>query len=549
MAPLIVLLLLSVSLLTPAFSWANPAATVSNPPVEGTPYEVPQPKGSTEITRYNQFVSAFNQGITFKKANQLEQALVSYEKAYAAWPCLDAAEAILGVLHASEQWDRLSQRIQQFPQTVAYQPLRNFYSASWVEEQGRIAFKTQQWALALQQWQLAEQQLQPLQTDSHFGPRVQQWQEALQHNIQAAQNNQVSSSKREQFIKETLEQENKGLYFTGLGERRRIDFVWNTAYLPLRIYAKPRDSIDGYDPQWQPLIQQALNEWQQKSEGLITFTMVPTEDLSDITIRWIASLNEADKSNEEPQKIGLTSTRFLGDSILTADIDVATHLPTGEKPSSDSIYATLLHEVGHALGLGHHSANSNDVMSPIQTARNNAIEQGLSLGDLTMLKSQYGSPAPHVVLANRSSAPRSDRLWAQEQLVLASNLMKKNKFKKAMVLLQKTDALLPNMPAVQLPLMVCYVQRKKTKPLEALVSHWQTQEPNSPMTAMAQGYLEERLAHKAFSMWEWKKAIAHFSTAIIYFDRVPKTSVYSEQARSSASIARRNIAIAQYNGR
>ena len=127
--------------------------------------------------------------------------------------------------------------------------------------------------------------------------------------------------------------------------------------------------------------------------------------------------------------------------------------------------------------------------------------------------------------------------------------MKKKKYKKAVVLLEKTDTILPNMAAVHFPLMVCYLQRKKTKQLETMVANWQTREPNSPMTAFAQGFLEERLAHKAFGAWNWQKATLHFSNAAIYFGRVPNTSVYYEQAQNSALTARKNIATAQDNAR
>ena len=118
--------------LIPSLTWGNPSESASNVPKVGTPYEVPKPKTPTEIARYNQFVNAFNEGSAFRKAGQQEQALASYEKAYAAWPSLEGAEVILGVLDSTHQWEALAQRLTQFPQTPAYKPLRDFYTASCV---------------------------------------------------------------------------------------------------------------------------------------------------------------------------------------------------------------------------------------------------------------------------------------------------------------------------------------------------------------------------------------------------------------------------------
>jgi predicted Zn-dependent protease len=66
----------------------------------------------------------------------------------------------------------------------------------------------------------------------------------------------------------------------------------------------------------------------------------------------------------------------------------------GAEPSLDTLYATLLHEMGHALGLGGHSPSPADVMYGRVNA---AGRPELSERDRTTLRALYARPNGHRV--------------------------------------------------------------------------------------------------------------------------------------------------------
>ena len=64
--------------------------------------------------------------------------------------------------------------------------------------------------------------------------------------------------------------------------------------------------------------------------------------------------------------------------ITFAEIDFATTDIKGKVFDDSDIYATAIHEIGHALGISGHSDNPKDIMYPVSSKENSGQ---LSEGD------------------------------------------------------------------------------------------------------------------------------------------------------------------------
>ena len=64
----------------------------------------------------------------------------------------------------------------------------------------------------------------------------------------------------------------------------------------------------------------------------------------------------------------------------------------GQEPALDVIYGTVLHEMGHALGLAGHSPDSDDVM-----ALSVRVGRSLTARDRATLRALYAKPNGHRV--------------------------------------------------------------------------------------------------------------------------------------------------------
>lgn len=130
---------------------------------------------------------------------------------------------------------------------------------------------------------------------------------------------------------------------------------WNV--MPLKVYIAPMKfySKQGQDSKYRGFVKQALDEWHKVSNGKVSFVLVDNLLSSQINIEWKRVERKAlgmcyfqyDKLNRlysAEVQIGLT------EGLVHAD-----YMDEGE------VYHTILHEIGHAIGLGH-SPFKNDIM-------------------------------------------------------------------------------------------------------------------------------------------------------------------------------------------
>lgn len=130
------------------------------------------------------------------------------------------------------------------------------------------------------------------------------------------------------------------------------------ASFPLNIYIEPKKQKSS--------VQKAFDQWQTKSNKLVSFNFVNSPDKADITVDFKDKLEST--STKESFIAGYSTPLYKGIHISKSDIHILTIDPETQKEFGDDfIFATTLHEIGHSLGFVGHSPNSNDVMSATTT--------------------------------------------------------------------------------------------------------------------------------------------------------------------------------------
>lgn len=133
---------------------------------------------------------------------------------------------------------------------------------------------------------------------------------------------------------------------------------WEITDFPLKIYVK-ENSSSYYKSVYKNYVKYALDVW-RKADDRINYTIVNSKRDADISVLFIEDLGE--KYNEN--YLGLTEYDMnRGKVIGYSKVQISLKKFGDEIVSDGEIKATIIHELGHAFGLGH-SDNEYDIMYP-----------------------------------------------------------------------------------------------------------------------------------------------------------------------------------------
>lgn len=158
---------------------------------------------------------------------------------------------------------------------------------------------------------------------------------------------------------------------------------WKPEDYPIKVYIKI-DSNSGYRSSFCNYINYAFNLW-HKADSRISFLYALNEQDAQIII-WFEN-NLMDKYEDE--YLGLTNYETgKKKEIKKVVVEIGVHKYNNIRVSGGEIKITIIHELGHALGMGH-SDNPTDIMFPyIDTTVDSKMNyQELSSADIAAIKS------------------------------------------------------------------------------------------------------------------------------------------------------------------
>jgi tetratricopeptide (TPR) repeat protein len=140
--------------------------------------------------------------------------------------------------------------------------------------------------------------------------------------------------------------------------------MWPSEELPIKVYISPSTGVYGYRPVFKTFVIRSLDTWCTASGKKLNYKLVDDPNKAAIKVSWTRDELSMHENNRTRQKAGLTTPMLdANQKILNEDVRIRTvHGFDPKKLITDGECAsTCMHEVGHAMGLGH-STCCSDIM-------------------------------------------------------------------------------------------------------------------------------------------------------------------------------------------
>jgi len=189
-----------------------------------------------------------------------------------------------------------------------------------------------------------------------------------------------------------------------VGQLRSQDycFTWPRKRLPLKVYISSGSGIFGYRPSFDALITRALDTWCDASGKKLDYVLVNDESKACLKVKWTPDALPATTNHPNVLPVGLTEPDLESvEQLREALISIRTVDPYETKRTLEAgeCASVAMHEVGHALGVGHSTCMS-DIMYFRSSYRQNGLPSMRDKATITRLYDSY----PQLNFVPRSKA-------------------------------------------------------------------------------------------------------------------------------------------------
>lgn len=163
---------------------------------------------------------------------------------------------------------------------------------------------------------------------------------------------------------------------------------WPADRMPLKVCIVPASNVQGYNPAFNQVLIKCFQDWGNSSGGKVSFKGSDDQKSADILCTWTSDTSkfmntaEAGETTVYGSKNGIQHVTI---QILTVPHPMSPGVPLSE----NRLRWICLHEIGHALGLGGHTRNPQDIMfysTPLAEVR-----KELTPRDCNTIQSLYSS--------------------------------------------------------------------------------------------------------------------------------------------------------------
>lgn len=136
---------------------------------------------------------------------------------------------------------------------------------------------------------------------------------------------------------------------------------WDTNKFPLKVAVINVSNTSNLPSYYKTEIVRAFSQW-QAATGFITFAMTNSANDADIIVKISNTPEDMCSGKNCRYVVGFTTPNYKGETLYDMTIVLYTIDPFGNYFSDKELYNTILHEIGHALGIMGHSYSSEDLM-------------------------------------------------------------------------------------------------------------------------------------------------------------------------------------------